>query len=183
MNSGMQSERGPNKRNDAQKAADVAQIAEWRLTGNTLAEIKSKFDALGRPYTLSQTQIYQDWKKCFALWRKENAALVTDHIDKELASMQKTEAEAWRAWEKSKEAAVQKRLERMSEGGEGERNRHVVQTEEQCGDPRYLDIIAGVRRDRIKLMGLDAAQKIELSGSVCLTKEVLAEIEKAAGLL
>lgn len=72
----------------------------------------------------------------------------------ELAKIDATEAEAWAAWERSKRDA-----ESITEKEEvSERNGEVSSTVKtrkgQCGDPRFLEVIAKCREQRCKIFGL-----------------------------
>ena len=65
--------------------------------------------------------------------------------------------EAELAWERSKQSAVKVSMKRTGSTGPFEKTET---TEEQCGDPRYLDIMLKCLADIRKIWGADAPEKI-----------------------
>jgi predicted transcriptional regulator len=70
-------------------------------------------------------------------------------------------SEAMRAWTDSQADATRRR-QRKSRGGRGEATVAEIVTENQHGDPRYLDEARKMLADLRKLWGLDAPQKVDL---------------------
>ena len=69
--------------------------------------------------------------------------------------------EAIRAWTESQADATRRR-QRKSQGARGDAMVAEVVTENQHGDPRFLDEARKVLADHRKLWGLDAPQKVDL---------------------
>ena len=82
---------------------------------------------------------------------------------KQAARLEHLFAESRQAWEQSK-ADTKRRRQRVSapsEGGSG-KNFAELTTENQHGDPRYLEECRKALADLRKLWGLDAPQKVDL---------------------
>lgn len=123
-------------------------VARLYITGLTQAEI-------GRRCNVGQRQISKDLAVIRRNWLESSIRNFDELRGEQLAKIDKLESEYWDAWERSKAESVRKTAER-SDG----KDRAVVVTEAQHGDPRYL---AGIERciaQRCKLLGLDAPTKI-----------------------
>jgi predicted transcriptional regulator len=70
-------------------------------------------------------------------------------------------SEAKHAWTESQADATRRR-QRKSQGGRGEATVAEIVTENQHGDPRYLDEARKALGDLRKVWGLDAPQKVDL---------------------
>jgi uncharacterized protein with von Willebrand factor type A (vWA) domain len=98
-------------------------------------------------------------------------------------------AEAMGAWEHSKTDSTRRR-QRKTQAGTGGAGATVAEivTENQHGDPRYLDEARKALADHRKIWGLDAPQKVDVRASrnpyADMTEEALrAELARQAGLL
>jgi predicted transcriptional regulator len=98
-------------------------------------------------------------------------------------------AEAMAAWEQSKTDSTRRR-QRKTQAGAGGPSATVAEivTENQHGDPRYLDEARRALADHRKIWGLDAAQKVDVRASqspyVDMTEDALrAELARQARLL
>lgn len=78
--------------------------------------------------------------------------------DRELARLDKVEAEAWDAWERSKRDAE---MVRTTSGPDGITT--VSETKGQYGDPRFLNIFNSCIDQRCKILGLHAPKKTDLT--------------------
>lgn len=75
-------------------------------------------------------------------------------------------AEAMRAWSDSKTDTTRKRQRKTHSGGEGAGSTVAeIVSENQHGDPRYLEEARKALADHRKLWGLDAPQKVDVRAS------------------
>jgi len=163
-----------NKRTSTQKAADMLFIERHALRGKTLRQI-AELLAKERPYTISHAQVGADLKKLKEAWRQESLAMVGAEKEKELRKLDVVESEAWDAWDKSKQATSRTTLTKKaaaakkgegaaaSDGG-GTETKSAVQTT-SAGDPAFIAKILDVHDRRVKLLGLAAPTKTELTGA------------------
>ena len=98
-------------------------------------------------------------------------------------------AESMRAWDDSKSDATRRRQRNTqgSAGGAGHTVAEIV-SENQHGNPRYLEVFLKALTDRSKLWGLDAPQKVDVRASRNpyddMTEDALREeVAKGARLL
>ena len=71
----------------------------------------------------------------------------------------------WEAWEQSKEEAKTKTIKAKSNNtGQPLPSTQTLRTEDQCGDPRYLQGIEKCLQETAKILGLYAPQKMQHSG-------------------
>lgn len=108
-------------------------------------------------------------KVCLSLlrkvWRNETACLMEDHIARELASLKVQEKEAWEAWEFSKKGISKKKTRTEKKDGdsaiEGSYNiTEVIQEDDTtAGNPKYLERIMDIGKERRRLLGLYAPEK------------------------
>lgn len=132
------------------------------------------------------------------LTKRANTHLEEEIVEVKLAQigqLQYIADEALQAWHKSKEAqkSVAKRtLNRPNRFGRGQPEEEMtIQTEDQDGNPRYLEAARGAMGDLRKLLGLDAPARSEITGKgggpvqLDVTKltdeELLAVIESPGG--
>lgn len=153
-----------NKRTEAQRSIDLAFVEFHHIRGKSVAAITGDLNAQ-RPYQLSPSQIAQDLSDIHKLWQ---AAAVAQHDvvkRRELAGLDEQEKELWEAWEKSKKETIKQTIEQRTRGGRN-KNGTVQRIEKELkhGDPAYMRLILEVRQRRAKLLGLDAADKMELTG-------------------
>lgn len=137
------------KRNKVQRAAHREQIAELRLKGVTLVKIAEKVG-------ISLPTVKRELRKLEAEWKAQAAANIEEVKARELQKLDLLEAEAWAEWERSKKDWVKKTVQ----DGKGGGKRAKVESGGQCGDPRYLQVILGIRERRAKLLGMDAPSKV-----------------------
>lgn len=164
------------KRTGAQKLADRTFIANARIQGWSLPKIHAELNAARKGiYRLGMSQVYEDQKSIEAEWIANLKGDMDAWKAKELASLERMENELWHSWEKSK---TQRRLARVVVKGTGESapRESSVTTEDQDGDPRYLELIIKVQDRRAKMLGLNAAIKIENGDGTPLTSTPLAPI-------
>lgn len=156
------------KRSKFQREKDHEQITKWYLQGWTQAKIAEE---LG----LARSQIAYDLKKIQQQWIKNTTIELDEHKGKELAKIDLVEAEAWEAWIKSKEkykqeSAIARGIHR--ELDEAKNKKEVAtsidkstKTEDQYGNPKYLELVMKCIERRCKMLGIDAPQKHEHTGN------------------
>lgn len=145
-----------------------AQAAAWHKEGRSNLEIA---EMLGiEPYTVSRDLAFVRAKLM------ENAINDLDAARKaELAKLDVIEAEAWEAWERSK----QPRISKSATKGDTV-NKQSVKEEERGGDPRYMEIILRCSDQRAKILGL-VVNKVDMTSAGKPMQPIqMVEIERPA---
>ena len=152
-------------RSPGQRAADDMLISDLALKGFRYPEISAHMqEKLGR--TLSVPMISKIVKRLRKGWLakaiESQDALIRDECEK----LAVREREAWDAWERSKaERVVRQAKRRKGAGDTGEGAGEVMERKEgQVGDPRFLEIVAKVCEQRMRLLGIIAPQQVEVAG-------------------
>lgn len=154
------------KRTQPQREADQRFIARLSLRGYELAEIKEALEK-ERPYSLSVSMICQNLRKIRDRWLKSAENDVATLKIRELKALDHQERELWIEWERSKLPSEQKRRKELAakKGKKKPTEEEVATTTAaQCGDPAYMRLILEIRQRRAKMLGLDVAEKTEISG-------------------
>ncbi len=128
------------------------QVANLYLQGGLLHHQIAEKLGVSRP------TITMDLKAIMDQWRAEARADIGEVTGRELAKLDIMEAEAWAAWERSKNEAVSTTKEKIV--GDKQSTKASERREGRDGDPRYMTIIIGCMERRAKLLGLDAPTKI-----------------------
>lgn len=102
-------------------------------------------------------------------WRKERVDEADKSLQLELQRCDTVETEAWDAWERSKREKTRTRAQRNGvKVGNADismaRVSQTKETEQQVGDPRFLDVVYKQQVERRKLLGMYAPEKKELTG-------------------
>lgn len=161
---------GTNKRTVHQKDADLALISSLMVKGWTIDQIVAEIKKV-RPYDLGRTQVYREVLKVRTKWREEAADIQRNAQAADLIRYNAIERELWAAWEKSKEDSVRQQATQTAGesglDGKGARASKKVQktTQSRHGDPAYLRALMELTRDRAKMLGYYAPQKVEISAS------------------
>lgn len=143
---------------------DRAEIARLYLRGWTQSAIGEKLD-------LSQQQISYDLGKIRAVWRESSLIDMNEAKARELASIDELERTYWQAWAKSCESTSTKTTKvsgaatQDAKTSKPSRAETTKREQSQNGNPAFL---AGVERCiglRIKIIGLEAPKRTELSGT------------------
>ena len=166
------------KRTNGQRENDLEFVAARYLQGWTHYAIRDalteKYRAGGHEnFTITRQQVTYDIKRLHKRWLKRQMMNIDKAKTRELARLDKLEAEAWDAWERSKLDA-ETFVER--EGGKfGESTEH--RTEGQVGNPAYLATVLKCVEARIKILGLEQPGAIKISGAgdPLLVKQVVVE--------
>lgn len=151
------------KRTPAQRAADRERIAELRLKEWTVPMIC-------RELKLSPSTVARELRSLIEEWKQKAAEDIAAVKARELRKLDRMEAEATRAWERSlqdytrrvvseKPGARQKPVKGKASQPTTDRSAS-VETGSQNGDPRFLRIILDCQERRAKMLGTDAPTKV-----------------------
>ncbi len=163
------------KRSKDQVLADRVVVARLYLHGWPQAEIARHLNA-GRPETehITQQTIAHDMKAIRSEWKRSALFDFNDRIGQELARLDEVERTAWAAWQRSTEQ-TEKTMRKSSRYNEppvdgkgtplpykrpGSRYEAQVVTEQNIGNPRFLEIVQRCCEQRCRLLGLDAPMKV-----------------------
>lgn len=145
------------KRTDAQRQKDLADVAGWLADGLGQSEILPKLLSL-RPYVISRTQLVYDVNEIRRRWRAESIEKIDDLIAEEIAVIRATRRKAIVAWEESCRERTKSRMEVSKPSGskpEGTPDRTTIETEKQCGDAAFLQVILKCNERICKMRGID----------------------------
>jgi len=158
-----------NKRSPAKREEDYSTIASLYAKGQSQAAIAEK---LG----LSRQQISFDLKKIQQRWRDASLRDFDERKAEELAKIDHLEREYWSAWADSK--GTHKVTSVKSKRGPRTIREISVHSEDQVGDPRFLQGVERCIEQRCKIFGVYAPLKIDVRE----VDEMLAnEIERVLG--
>ncbi len=167
------------KRSKAERSRDLVLIAGLYLRGYAQHLIADEVNvAYKKDDQISRRQIGYDIKALHKQWRESQLIDIDDAKSRELARIDKLEFAAWEAWERSQQAtqvfieemggkkgaAVAKvRIETrgIATAGKAEKPKP---PNAQTGDPRFLAIVDKCIDKRIRIFGLAAPMKQDLSG-------------------
>ena len=163
------------KRSNAQRHKDRLVISDLYLKGNGQYQIAEK---LG----ISQATVSRDIKVLIRYWKIMQQKNVDSLKEQELAKINKLEVEAWEAWEKSKtqfRSTTIKRQGLTKENIETLPAETTVRTEDQCGDPRFLQSVQWCIQRRIEIFGLNSPLEVNVATHPRITEiEVSTDEEK-----
>lgn len=141
-------------RTKTEKAHHREQIAAMRLRHVKTADIAA---ALG----ISDATVKRELRKVEAEWLAASQEAIDQIKARELQKLDMLEAEALSQWERSKKDYQKRVVEDRPAAGKGNPGRFAkIETGEQTGDPRYLQVLLQIQDRRAKLIGADAPQKI-----------------------
>jgi hypothetical protein len=133
-------------------------VADLYLTGKSQWHIAHE---LG----INQGTVSRDLEALRIQWRASNQIKIDAIQERELAKLDLIEAEAWVAWEASKQNKERTTKERSS-GESCANSKVVVVTESRLPDPEYLKTVQWCINKRCEIIGLDAATKINHGGEI-----------------
>lgn len=142
-----------NTRTKGQVERDRIEVARLYLQGKYQHEIAELLK-------VSQQQVSYDLRAVQAQWRDIPAKQIDELKNKELARIDQLERTYWEAWVDSKKAK-----ETTSTAKEGDRLKVGKRSEQRNGNPQYLAGVQWCIERRIKLLGLDAPVKSEITGT------------------
>ena len=150
------------KRTKQQRLTDLVFIEKLFASGFTHDVIADRLNA-ERPYSLARPTISRDIDEILDSWRQTLVENIDELQAQELLRINQIEREAWKAWERSKGKRERRLSERKTGGKEsGQRDQNI--TEDQVGDPRYLEQVQWCITKRCDILGLNAPRKYQHSG-------------------
>jgi len=121
----------------------VEQVAEYWLKGKGLRVISQLVG-------LSIAQVRRDLDHARKLWAQTFRDNLNGLVDKEFARLDRIEAEAWRAWERSQAKSIEKTTE-VNEGLEGTTTKRTRKVKQPIGEAAMLAIPLKCVEARIRL--------------------------------
>ncbi len=146
-----------NKRTKQQREEDLAMIARMITNRKTHNDMMVAI-ANAREYTLSKSQIRFDIREVENRWKLKQSKSIPVSRAIEVEFIKTLEAEALNAWHASKEPTQKSKVE---EGKDGKKVTREV--ERVHGDPAYLAVLAKFIDLRIKITGIAAAIKQDVT--------------------
>ena len=147
----------PKSRNNDDRLKHLSEVSRLYLAGKYQHEIATELE-------VTRQQIGYDLKVLRRLWHTSAIRDFDEARGRELAKIDRVEREFWDAWERSCDAArIENTKARRNAGGESVEKS--TRTEEQVGDPRFLQGVERCIERRCKLLGLDAPTRSELTGA------------------
>ncbi len=155
----MTAQTGP-KRTRIQREYDLKEISDLYLKGWIQADIRSHL-AQTRDYEISQQTISNDIKALQKRWLESSLVSFDEAKAQEIEKINHLEMTYWAAYENSKDPTVRRKTVKKVDGAVTEGTQEVIA---DTGDPRFLQGVLNCIDRRIKLLGLDAPTKREVSG-------------------
>lgn len=156
---------GP-KRTKFQREQDLEYIARLYLAGSTQRRIAELLGA-EREYQLSQQQISNDLREVQRRWQESSLRDFDQLKAQELAKIDDLERTYREAWEVSTKPRKRQKSGRVVRSGDGqgdktspERDTAELVTEDQVGNPKFLEGIQWCIERRCSILGLDSPTKI-----------------------
>lgn len=141
---------------------DRLDTAVHYLAGKSLREIAEWFTK-NRPYKVTVSSVARDLECVRIIWRERAGQLVGERKAEELARLDRIEAEAWEAWERSKKDVVKKFGKRQTPTGGTAVETLGQETLQRDGNPKFLELVARCVEKRLDVLGL-AQRRVTLTG-------------------
>ena len=153
------SKAGP-KRSKIQREYDLQEVTALYCQGWYQSKIVEHL-AKHRPYKVTQQTISYDLKAIKKKWLASSLRDFDEARSTELSKIDNLEAVAWSEYLKSQEPVIKKKTVMKIDG-------HTTEATQEgqtgLGDPKYLDTVKWCIDRRIKLLGLDAPVRKEVTG-------------------
>ena len=143
------------RRNRAEIERDRRRIADLYLQGWLQADIAKDIGVAQSTVSRDLVALHGEWKKSALLDFNEAKA-------QQLAKIDRLEREYWEAWERSKQGQKRTTVKGRGEGDEPTTKEKSVTLDEGNGDPRFLQGVQWCIDRRCKILGVDAAQKLDI---------------------
>jgi hypothetical protein len=145
--------------------ADIARLKAQRyLEDDIAAQLTDQFlkDNILSPDDdpINRNLVHYYWTELKKEWRKQRKEAIDELQDATLLELEQMAAEAWRAWEASKQPHE---TTEVTTDASGEERVKIVQ-KAGTGDVRYLELAIKAMERRARLLGLDAPSRNEISG-------------------
>lgn len=136
------------------------------LRGYTMQAIANEVGCSRPTVSTDLAAIREEWKERFS-------STFDQHVSASLAEVERLRLEHWKAWERTVGVHI---VERETTGGK-EGGTTSTTTESLAGDPRFLAGVAWCIERRCKILGLDAAKKIDANITGTQTIKVLKNVD------
>lgn len=148
---------GKRKRTPIQREEDLLLIGKLLLQGRaiTSSDIALAFKKAGRPYSLCRQQISRDVQEVYKRWKKSQSNDLDKTFAREIARIDKIEAEAWELLDASK----RDRIETTSKITEKHGKTQTIKKTQGLADSIYFQTIRWCVEQRCKLYGLYKTDK------------------------
>lgn len=143
---------GP-KRSAAQRGDDCFRMLRFIERGYTQM-------AIARELGISHQQVSFDYKR-LVRQSMENRTGAREAVETKLLELEMLKREALDAWERSKNPAV----ETIDVNGDMNSS-YTEKKKGQCGDPKYLQVVAECIKQERALRGLDAPKEMQITGQM-----------------
>lgn len=136
-----------NARRRAKSEQAAALVADLYVHGKPIAEIASTLKVSRGAISRAMVRMREIWKA-----KLEVGSEVVK--SEQLAKLDKMEAEAWDAWQRSKRESEERIREKNYSQKNGPGHKNAIKKANRDGDPRYLEIVLKVVQKRMELLGL-----------------------------
>ena len=148
------------KRTKHQMQADAAITADLYIKGWLQADIAEHLSSI-RDYAITQQTVSNDIKRIQKTWIERTTMDLTAAKAEELARVNKLEQTYWEQYEASlSDETITKAITDKSSDG----TRYEATKKSRTGDAKYLQGVERCIQLRMKLLGLEAALKMEHTG-------------------
>jgi hypothetical protein len=148
------------KRSKAQREYDLKEISGFYLQGWYQNDIVD-YIAKNRPYRITRQVVARDLKTIQERWLASSLVDFDSARAESLAKIDELERVAWGEFMASKEPVIKRKTAKKVDGQTTEATQEVTLG---TGDPRFFETIKWCIERRIKIFGLDAPMKKEISG-------------------
>lgn len=149
------------QRSEEQREADFVKISDLYLRGCSCRQIAKSIG-------ISHAMIARELQVIRQRWLEEQVKNFDELQQRELLRLDKIECEMWDAWEKSKADQITSTARR--EDGMIAKTVNEVKKAQQTGDAQYMQVIMRCIEKRCKILGLDAPEKVQHSGTLNITE-------------
>lgn len=137
------------------REARRARVADMLVTGRS-------YSYMAETEGVSVPTIERDVRAISEEWRRRQAEGYEAKVARAVAKIEKAEAEAWDAWEKSKEGTTKSVTRRITGGLSGDRSTAEVVRMKGVGDPAFLAVLSRLWDQRAKHEGTYAPTRTDI---------------------
>lgn len=153
-----------NSRNLLDREKDRWICVQLVAQGATYAEVAEKLHELNPQYNVPADAIRDEVEKALIDWKRDNMDKIDLYITKEVIRLEELEKEVMRNFELSRKSfRPQDYAALMKRGLTPDEIDDIYKDRELAGDPRYLDVILNIQKQRMRLLGItkgnDVAQQ------------------------
>lgn len=128
---------------------------------------------------ISRAQVVRDLRLVRQEWARRCSEGLRSLMEKELARLDRIEAEAWRAWENSQQPLVESTKDR-TKSGEGVTHRRSKRVRQTAGEQSFLGIMLNCVQARLKLFEMMRIENGDADDMVVEAVEVIVENREEA---